>query len=76
MISIHLHLLQEAFGFVIDDATEIEYIYLIQVFDTRLPYAGAHRFQFLGVRSVKIIEHTECDAQCKTKKHECHKYQT
>lgn len=48
----------------------------VKVFDTRLPYAGAHRFEFLGVRSVTIIEHTECDAQCKTKKHECHKYQT
>lgn len=48
----------------------------VKVFDTRLPYIGAHRFQFLGVRAVKIIEHVQCDAQCKTKKHECHKYQT
>ncbi|XP_045206975.2 uncharacterized protein LOC123559236 [Mercenaria mercenaria] len=47
----------------------------VKVFDTRLPYIGAHRFQFLGIRAVKIIEHVQCDAQCKTKKHECHKYQ-
>ncbi|XP_060557570.1 balbiani ring protein 3-like [Ruditapes philippinarum] len=47
----------------------------VKVFDTRLPYPGAHRFRFLGVRAVKIIEHVQCDAQCKIKKHECHKYQ-
>ena len=53
----------------------IDTIFLFQVFDTRLPYPGAHRFKFLGVRIVKIIEHVHCDAQCKTKEHECHKFQ-
>lgn len=48
---------------------------IFQVFDTRLPYLGAHRFQFLGLRLVKVIEHLGCEAQCKTKQHECHKYQ-
>ncbi|KAL4230117.1 hypothetical protein ACF0H5_010502 [Mactra antiquata] len=47
----------------------------VKVFDTRLPYVGAHRFQFLGVRTIKILEHVQCDARCKTKPHECHKYQ-
>ncbi|XP_052796136.1 uncharacterized protein LOC128228708 [Mya arenaria] len=47
----------------------------MRVFDTKLPYPGAHRFTFLGVRVVTVIEHTQCDAQCKTKPHECHKFQ-
>ncbi|XP_052277840.1 uncharacterized protein LOC127876556 isoform X2 [Dreissena polymorpha] len=53
-------------------ATQEKYL---RVFDTRLPYPGAHRFQFMGTRVVTVIEHTQCDAQCKTKSHECHKYQ-
>jgi len=47
----------------------------VKVFKTLLPYPGAHTFQFLGVRIVKLEEHTQCDAQCRIKEHECHKYQ-
>lgn len=47
----------------------------VKIFETRLPYKGSQRFIFLGVKAVKIIEHVQCDAQCKTKAHECHRFQ-
>lgn len=47
----------------------------VKVVDSRLPYIGSHRFEFVGVRMVKITEHMQCDAQCRIKAHECHQYQ-
>lgn len=47
----------------------------VKVFRTRLPYKGAQRYQFIGPKSVKIIEHTFCEPQCKVKAIHCNPLQ-
>lgn len=47
----------------------------VKVFRTRPPYKGAQRFDFVDVKTVEIIEHVRCDAQCKVKAIHCNPLQ-
>lgn len=47
----------------------------VKIFRTRPPYKGAQRYQFVDAKSVKIIEHVRCDAQCKVKAIHCNPLQ-
>lgn len=47
----------------------------VKVIDSKLPYPGAQRFDVMGVRVVKVLEHLSCQAQCKTKESDCNVHQ-